>query len=138
MTWLFGWSGDNISAKDKAAAYSRLFSYTPTKMIVHWFQVMRAGRFQMYDDTMGLMNPGSLPPSLPINQISCPIVAFLGGKDNLCDEEYFLSRCGRRLVAQYIIPHYEHLDFIYARDAHEQVTPKILECLARLKSKPVN
>lgn len=136
MWWLFGWSCAKLSAVEKPWLYSHLFSYTSTKMIVHWFQVMRSSRFQMYDDTTALLNPGHIPPSLPIEQVSCPIAVFLGGRDTLCDADYTLGKCAERIVEVHRIGEYEHLDFIWADDVQEQITPRLLELLSRLQARP--
>lgn len=45
---LFNWKGKNISAHQKLAAYPHLYSFTSTKSVVHWFQIIRNKCFQMY------------------------------------------------------------------------------------------
>lgn len=132
MHWLFNWDVSKIHARDKPTLYSHLYSYTSTKMIVHWFQIMRSGRFQMYDDAMAFLTPNHIPPSMPITQVSVPIAVFVGGKDTLCDAGYMLERC-KSVVEVFDIPDYEHLDFIWSEDVNEQVTPRLLELLSRLK-----
>jgi lysosomal acid lipase/cholesteryl ester hydrolase len=47
LTLLFNWRGGNISLSQKIAAYAHLYSYTSTKSVVHWFQIMRNRGFQM-------------------------------------------------------------------------------------------
>lgn len=103
-------------------------------MIVHWFQIIKSGRFQMYDDAMALLSPNHIPPSMPITQISVPIAAFVGGRDTLCDAEYMLERC-RSVVEVFEIPDYEHLDFLWSEDVNEQIIPRLLDLLSRLKPK---
>ena len=50
LSFLFGWKARNISASQKLAAYPHLYSFTSTKSVVHWFQIIRNKSFQMYDD----------------------------------------------------------------------------------------
>ncbi len=50
LVFLFSWYSRNISQEQKLAAYAHLYSFTSVKAVVHWFQIMRTGAFQMYDD----------------------------------------------------------------------------------------
>lgn len=50
LAFLFGWQTKNITPHQKLAAYPHLYSFTSTKCVVHWFQIIRNGTFQMYDD----------------------------------------------------------------------------------------
>ncbi|KAJ2854922.1 cholesterol esterase [Coemansia erecta] len=47
---LFGWSMRNMSQETKCIVYWHLYSYTSVKAIVHWMQIIRCGKLQMYDD----------------------------------------------------------------------------------------
>lgn len=40
LSILFGWEGKNISWYQKLAGYLHLYSFTSTKSVVHWFQIM--------------------------------------------------------------------------------------------------
>lgn len=40
LSFLFNWSGKNISIPQKLAAYPHLYSLTSTKSVVHWFQIV--------------------------------------------------------------------------------------------------
>lgn len=48
ISFLFGWKSEGISQDQKLAAYAHLYSFSSTKAVVHWFQIMRTGVFQMY------------------------------------------------------------------------------------------
>lgn len=50
LRWLFNWQSNNISPLQKLAAYPHLYSSASVKSVVHWFQIMRNAKFQMYDD----------------------------------------------------------------------------------------
>jgi lysosomal acid lipase/cholesteryl ester hydrolase len=44
-TWgLFSWTSEFLAYK--SVVYRHLYSYTSVKMVVHWFQIIRTGRFQ--------------------------------------------------------------------------------------------
>ncbi|KAJ1668406.1 cholesterol esterase [Coemansia sp. RSA 1646] len=47
---LFGWTMRNLSQETKCIVYWHLYSYTSVKAIVHWMQIIRCGKLQMYDD----------------------------------------------------------------------------------------
>ena len=53
---LFNWKSENMSLDTKAAAYQHLYSLCSVKLMVHWFQIIREGRFQMYDDVGKMVN----------------------------------------------------------------------------------
>lgn len=53
LFFLFDWKSNNIAYSQKLAAYAHLYSYASVKSVVHWFQIMREGVFQMYDDDIG-------------------------------------------------------------------------------------
>lgn len=60
LRFLFNWRASNIAIAQKLAAYPHLYSYTSTKSVVHWFQIIRTKSFQMYDDTLFLEEGGLL------------------------------------------------------------------------------
>ncbi|KAF4213517.1 hypothetical protein CNMCM8980_009100 [Aspergillus fumigatiaffinis] len=125
LSILFGWEGKNISWYQKLASYLHLYSFTSTKSVVHWFQIMRHRTFQMYDDEVHA--PFSVvasqrfykPVKYPTRNIKTPIVLLYGGSDSLIDIEAMLGELPRGTVAK-SIPSYEHLDFLWARDVDQQ------------------
>jgi lysosomal acid lipase/cholesteryl ester hydrolase len=134
LSFLFNWRTQNISTSQKLAAYPHLYSFTSTKSVVHWFQIIRTKSFQMYDDDVH-------PPVLlahtskytkvakyPTRNIKTPIVLVYGGSDSLVDIRAMLRELPRQTVANEI-PHYEHLDFLWARDVHERVFPHVFDAL---------
>ncbi|AEO65188.1 uncharacterized protein THITE_21868, partial [Thermothielavioides terrestris NRRL 8126] len=136
LSFLFNWRTENISTSQKLAAYPHLYSFTSTKSVVHWFQIIRTKSFQMYDDDVHPPTLLSSPSSnkytkvarYPTRNIKTPVVLVYGGSDSLVD----IKAMRRALPAQTIaneIPHYEHLDFLWARDVHEQVFPHVFDAL---------
>ncbi|KAF1968910.1 hypothetical protein BU23DRAFT_601911 [Bimuria novae-zelandiae CBS 107.79] len=132
LQFLFGWTGSNITAHQKLAAYPHLYSYTSTKSVVHWFQIIRNGTFQMYDDDApSLMSNKSKyykVAKFPTRNIKTPIVLVYGGSDSLVDINVMLKELPRHTIAKEI-PHYEHLDFLWASSVDQLVFPHVFEAL---------
>jgi lysosomal acid lipase/cholesteryl ester hydrolase len=133
LKFLFGWTAINITPEQKLACYPHLYSYTSTKSVVHWFQIIRNGVFQMYDDEAP--NPITSNRSkyykvakFPTRNIKTPIVLVWGGSDSLVDINVMLKELPRHTVAKEI-PHYEHLDFLWASSVDKLVFPHVFEAL---------
>ena len=141
ISFLFGWRTRNIPMHQKLAAYPHLYSFTSTKSVVHWFQIMRNGVFQMYDDEVqGPLNPikGAKyykVPKFPTRNIKTPIVLVYGGSDSLVDINVMLKELPRHTKA-IGVPHYEHLDFLWAIDVDHYVFPHVLDVLASVTASP--
>ncbi|KAI5291494.1 cholesterol esterase [Ascosphaera aggregata] len=137
---LFGWHCKNMSYTAKLAAYPHLYSFTSTKSVVHWFQIIRTKTFQMYDNDMGTTGFGSLrvgryrfykPAKFPTRNIRTPNILLLyGGVDSLVDIDAMLKELPRHTRA-IPVPHYEHLDFLWADDVSEKVLPHVFAALKR-------
>ncbi|KAK3330908.1 Alpha/Beta hydrolase protein [Apodospora peruviana] len=134
LSFLFNWKTKNISTSQKLAAYPHLYSFTSTKSVVHWFQIIRTKSFQMYDDDMQptmLLSASSKYTKVakyPTRNIKTPIVLVYGGSDSLVDIKVMLRELPSQTVA-IEIPHYEHLDFLWARDVDTQVFPHVFDAL---------
>lgn len=138
LSFLFGWKTKNISVSQKLAAYPHLYSFTSTKSVVHWFQIIRNQSFQMYDDDV--QTPLSVNTSskytkvakYPTRNIKTPIVLVYGGSDSLVDIKVMIKELPNRTVATEI-PHYEHLDFLWARDVDVQVFQHVFDALENFR-----
>jgi len=134
LTFLFGWKTRNITPHQKLAAYPHLYSFTSVKSLVHWFQIIRTGQFQMYDDEM--QSPLSISDhgrfykvaKFPTRNIKTPIVLVYGGSDSLIDIDIMRRELPRHTVAKEV-PHYEHLDFLWAEDVAKEVFPVVFDAL---------
>ncbi|KAL1296663.1 hypothetical protein AAFC00_000144 [Neodothiora populina] len=141
LKYLFGWHARNITEYQKLAAYPHLFSFSSTKSVVHWLQIIRNGTFQMYDDEV--QAPLSISAGAkyykvakyPTRNIKTPIVLVYGGSDSLVNIKVMLKELPRHTVAKEI-PHYEHLDFLWASDVDKMVFPHVLEALDFYASLP--
>jgi lysosomal acid lipase/cholesteryl ester hydrolase len=134
LSFLFNWQTKNISASQKLAAYPHLYSFTSTKSVVHWFQIIRNRSFQMYDDdvhqpmSVSTTNKFSKVAKYPTRNIRTPVVLVYGGSDSLVDIRAMLRELPPQTVATEI-PHYEHLDFLWARDVDAQVFQHVFDAL---------
>lgn len=132
MKFLFNWTGNNIAQAQKLAAYPHLYSFTSTKSVVHWFQIIRTKSFQMFDDdpplTIGTNPRFTKVAKYPTRNIKTPIVLVYGGSDSLVDIKAMLRELPPTTVATEI-PHYEHLDFLWAKDVAAQVFPHVFDAL---------
>ena len=134
LSFLFGWTGRNISTHQKLAAYPHLFSYTSTKSVVHWFQIIRNKSFQMYDDdvqaplSIGASDRYYKVAKFPTRNIKTPIVLMYGGSDSLVDIKVMLKELPRHTIAKEI-SHFEHLDFLWAQDVDQLVFPYVFAAL---------
>ncbi|KAF2665731.1 alpha/beta-hydrolase [Microthyrium microscopicum] len=134
--FLFGWKNHNMSPHQKLAAYPHLYSYTSTKSVVHWFQIIRNGKFQMYDDE--IQGPLAISDTskyykvakFPTRNIKTPIVLLYGGSDSLVDINVMLKELPHHAEVREI-PHYEHLDFLWAHDVDQQVFPHVFAALKK-------
>lgn len=134
LKFLFNWETRNMSTSQKLAAYPHLYSFTSTKSVVHWFQIIRNKCFQLYDDDvhqpMSVSTSGkfSKVAKYPTRNIRTPVVLVYGGSDSLVDITAMLRELPRQTVATEI-PHYEHLDFLWARDVDSQVFQHVFDAL---------
>lgn len=134
LTFLFNWTGKNISPHQKLAAYPHLYSFTSTKSVVHWFQIIRTKSFQMYDDdvqaplSIGAPERYYKVAKFPTRNIKTPIVLLYGGSDSLVDIKVMKRELPRHTVAKEI-PHFEHLDFLWAQDVQNLVFPHVFSAL---------
>lgn len=139
LAFLFNWKCRNISRSQKLAGYLHLFSFTSTKSVVHWFQIIRNKNFQFYDDE--IYAPFSIaaserfykPVKYPTRNIKTPIVLLYGGSDSLVDINVMQKELPRGTTAK-IIPKYEHLDFLWAQDAPELVFGHVFDALDQYSS----
>ncbi|SZF01808.1 unnamed protein product [Blumeria hordei] len=130
---LFGWKVRNISASQKLAAYSHLYSFTSTKSVVHWFQIIRNKTFHMFDDDRSpFMSLGSKNftkvKKFPTRNIKSPITLVYGGSDSLVDIDVMRKELPSH-TSVVEIKHFEHLDFLWAREVETLVFPHVFKAL---------
>ncbi|KAI9106247.1 Alpha/Beta hydrolase protein [Phlyctochytrium arcticum] len=127
--FLFKWNAEMIDHKGKV--YQHLYSYTSVKCVVHWFQIIRNGRFQMYDESPTVLpnsQSGHVVPKFPTEHIQTPIALFYGGKDTLADMDWLLEEVATPVYCMKV-DEYEHVCFLWARGLDKVVYPAILGLL---------
>ncbi|KAJ8521181.1 hypothetical protein ONZ45_g2118 [Pleurotus djamor] len=146
LGWLFEWRSQNISTPQKIAAYAHLYSFASVKSVVHWFQIMRNGAFQMYDDDVAMMTRTSVssyrPARFPTKNIVTPIVLLYGDSDSLVDIDVMTKQLPKHTVARPLAS-YEHLDILWGKNVHKDVIPEVLGALRQYcqtlgKKAPIN
>lgn len=135
LGFLFGWKASNMSLSQKLAAYPHLYSFTSTKSVVHWFQILRNKSFQMYDDdiqsspyTSATTKFHTKVAKFPTRNIKTPIVLLYGGSDSLVDIGVMMKELPAHTIATEVA-HYEHLDFLWAREVATLVFPHVFDAL---------
>ncbi|KAH9950564.1 triacylglycerol lipase [Amylocystis lapponica] len=139
LRFLFNWRSTNIAPLQKHAAYPHLYSYTSVKSVVHWFQIMRNAKFQMYDDDVqrvmlvrGAARPSGVtayaPARFPTRNITTPIVLLYGDCDSLVDIDVMLRSLPGHTTARRLAG-YEHLDIIWGMDIDRDVIPHVVDAL---------
>ncbi|KAF8070420.1 triacylglycerol lipase [Lyophyllum atratum] len=133
LIFLFNWHSRNISPFQKVAAYAHLYSFASVKSVVHWFQIMRNGAFQMYDDDV--ISPvirtsvsSYRPARFPTRNIVTPVVLMYGDSDSLVDIDVMLTQLPPHTVT-HRLHGYEHLDVLWGKDVDKDVIPHVLEHL---------
>ncbi|KAI8072907.1 Alpha/Beta hydrolase protein [Gongronella butleri] len=141
--FLFGWTGRNMSPAQKIVSYQHLYSATSVKSLVHWFQIIRTGQFQMFDEMPSRLPfkrvssvTDHVPPKFPTRQIKAPIALFYGGSDSLVNIDVLLGDLPRPLAYIKKVEQWEHLDFVWANDIESLVYPDIFKLLDHFN--PVN
>lgn len=138
---LFNWQSNNISYAQKLAAYPHLYSYTSVKSVVHWFQIIRSGRFHMYDDDgESLFFQGNRKfyrvASFPTQNITSPILLLYGKSDSLVDIDIMLSELPQG-TASVGFDTYEHLDMIWGDDVRKLIFPYVFSALQSVNHVPM-
>lgn len=147
LRYLFGWTCQNIGSSQKAACYPYMFSNTSVKALVHWFQIIHAGRFQMYDETdiyscTGLSVSSShlkkrshkVTPFPVSHHLKVPTMMVYGDKDILVDIEstkklVFGLAVTKSLVREVKCPGYEHMDTLWGDNVYEDVFCRVVAAL---------
>lgn len=129
---LFNWRSENISPHQKQASYAKLYSTTSVKSVVHWFQILHAQKFQMFEEYDIVINSWNPTRSYQITtfptrtNIRIPVLLLYGGSDSLVDIEVMKSNLPSSQVFDVMIPEHEHLDLIWGRDVANLVIPNVL------------
>lgn len=151
LKFLFGWNSKNISEEQKRVGYRHMFSNSSVKSIIHWFQIISARRFQMFDETcdIGLSGLAQFSHDLKLttsrvapfpiaHHLDVPMVLVYGDSDILVDIEntklIIVSHNGKmaeKLLETIKCPGYEHMDTLWGNNVYNDVFEKVIEYLER-------
>jgi pimeloyl-ACP methyl ester carboxylesterase len=124
---LFGWDMRNVWPEDKPVVYAHLYSFSSVKSVVHWFQLLQTGRFQMYDDHLWRQQSAAYQqPQYRLSQIRTAVALFPGGRDTLPNTAVTLAQLPPRRVLAHTIPSFEHMDFLYSKLACRELHPHVI------------
>ncbi|XP_046378386.2 lysosomal acid lipase/cholesteryl ester hydrolase-like [Haliotis rufescens] len=96
---------------------------TSVRNVMHFAQGVNTDKFMMFDFESAAANMEhygqSTPPLYHPERMEVPVVLFSGDRDFLADptDVTWLRSQLKTTVADHVIPHWEHLDFIWAEDA---------------------
>lgn len=129
LKYLFGWDLSNISLSQRMRTYPHLFSNTLVKLVHHWFQIIQAQRFQMFDERVKIgrllfSGSGHKVAPFPIgHHLNVPMVLAFGREDILVDIEHTTKlitelnpQMTDKLWEVMDVPGYEHMDTLWADD----------------------
>lgn len=145
---LFGWSCSNIPKTQKKIGYPRMFSNSSVKSLTHWFQIISAKRFQMYDETckygrtpLTLISKikGHRVAPFPVeHHVNVPILLVYGDADLLVDIDKTMQLImGKQRVYQHELEvlhcqSYEHMDTLWAADVYTRVFTPVITAIDSL------
>ncbi|XP_078200143.1 gastric triacylglycerol lipase isoform X2 [Callithrix jacchus] len=109
---------------------------TSVQNIFHWTQAVKSGKFQAYDWGSPVQNMMHYnqpkPPYYNVTAMNVPIAVWNGGNDLLADPQdvgILLPKLPN-LIYHKEIPFYNHLDFIWAMDAPQEVYNEIVSMMS--------
>jgi len=142
IAFLFGWKGECLDPKEKKLLYSHIYSFSSVKAVVHWFQIIYSGKFQMFDETLISSTFPTIhykfhsTPQYQPSQINTPVAIFYGENDTLPNTNSLLKILPKHLVLEvHKVPNYEHLDFMWSFDSGTKIYPKIVQIMEGFKNK---
>lgn len=100
---LFDWKSNNIDIIQKLISYYHLYSTTSVKCVVHWFQIIKSKKFQMYQE-QDYFQPFEYPTAKAIKVKKLMII--YGMNDSLVDIDVLVSQ----------LPEYQDLKFTQIKD----------------------
>ncbi|XP_003473591.2 gastric triacylglycerol lipase [Cavia porcellus] len=113
---------------------------TSVQDVLHWAQECRSGKFQAFDWGSPYQNMlhfnQSTPPYYNVTAMSVPIAVWNGGQDMLADPRdvaNLLPKLSNLIYHKEILP-YNHLDFIWAMNAPQEVYNEIVSLMVEDKN----
>lgn len=128
---LFNWGAYNINPAQKLISYSKLYSTTSVKSVVHWFQILHSHQFQMFEESDGLLNSIQKPYRIARfptkTNIRIPILLIYGGSDSLVNIDVMKQNLPNKRVFDAKVENHEHLDLIWGDNVEYLVISKVVK-----------
>ncbi|CAR29928.1 ZYRO0G20328p [Zygosaccharomyces rouxii] len=128
---LFNWRTRNITPDQKMVSYAKLYSTTSVKSVVHWFQILHAQKFQMFEESDGFINVIQKPYQTACfptrTNIKIPILLIYGGNDSLVDIHVMKENLPKRGVFDIKVENHEHLDLIWGEKVDTLVISNVIK-----------
>ncbi|KAK6051670.1 hydrolase, alpha/beta domain protein [Cooperia oncophora] len=106
---------------------------TSSKNILHWIQVVKSRKFEKFDygEEGNMREYGTKDPyHYDVRKIRAPTYLYWSKDDILADtediREAILEKMNETIRGSYELPHYSHLDFIYALNATNDIYQPII------------
>lgn len=150
LVHLFGWTGANICKVQKQLGYGHMFLNSSVKSLVHWFQIIHAQRFQMFDESCKVgrttlstfttsvkRKAHSVAPFPIAHHLDVPLLLVYGDLDILVDIEttraLIVGQNPKMAnnITEIHCPGYEHMDVIWANDVYSSVFSKVLAVIEK-------
>jgi len=108
---------------------------TSVKDILHFSQLVKSDKFQMYDygwngNMHKYLQP--FPPEYNLHDVNVPVSLFVGENDWLATEQDISSHLRRELpdlVYDENIPSWNHMDFVWGKQAKTVLYPNVLKLM---------
>lgn len=137
MYILCGHDKDQFDRSLKPMIFGHVPAGSSTKTLAHYAQEMKNfGRFQQFDygSDGNMKSYGNVsPPAYPIDKITLPI-ALLSGDNDWLSSVKDAGNLNFHLInpiEHIVIDDFNHLDFLFAKNAPEKVYKKVLQLLGR-------
>lgn len=112
-------------------SYAKLYSTTSVKSVVHWFQILHAQKFQMFEESDGFINVIQKPYQTACfptrTNIKIPILLIYGGNDSLVDIHVMKENLPKRGVFDIKVENHEHLDLIWGEKVDTLVISNVIK-----------
>ncbi|KAL6431797.1 hypothetical protein ACFW04_007357 [Cataglyphis niger] len=142
MSMIFGQDREELNRTLLPLILSHSGSDTSVKMLMHFVQDILSGKFRKYDYGRAknlLIYNSTEPADYDLTNITVPIALFYSDNDLLVSAEDVkrLYRLLPNVVDMYEVPwaKFNHVDFMWAKDAPKLVYKRILELMKRKEFK---
>ncbi|XP_023490595.2 gastric triacylglycerol lipase [Equus caballus] len=130
-----GFDNKNLNTSRLDVYLSHNPAGTSVQNMLHWTQAIKSGKFQAFDWGSPVQNMAHYdqpsPPNYNLTDMRVPIAVWSGGNDWLADPQdvdLLLPKLSN-LTYHKKIPPYNHLDFIWAMNAPQEVYNEIISMM---------